>query len=88
MQTINDGNSLSAVQSIKNIEQLVSTLNLQSKIKFTGEIIMKMLQNKCSRLMLLLCSVSMKIFPVLLLRLCVAGFPVVASNVGGIAEAD
>jgi glycosyltransferase involved in cell wall biosynthesis len=68
-------------------ERLVEQLNLQSKIKFTGEVFYKDVAKQMQQADALIMFSKHENFPCVIIEALCCGLAVVASNVGGISEA-
>jgi len=71
----------------KEYEELVEQLHLQSKIKFTGEISYEEVATEMQKADAFILFSRHENFPCVVIEALCCGLPVVASNVGGIAEA-
>lgn len=70
----------------KKYEMLAEQLNLQAKIKFTGEISYKEVATEMQKADVFVMFSKHENFPCVIIEALCCGLPVVASNVGGIAE--
>ena len=71
----------------KEYEQLVSQLNLQTKIKFTGEISYEEVAKQMQQADAFILFSRKENFPCVIIEALCCGIPVVTSNIGGTAEA-